>query len=251
MLYKHWKKIALAVTSFFWASCDNTSSANDDNSPESSSSIETPKSSSATAAPNSSAETGNTTSSSSVEQPTSSEASANPASSSEAAVPKSSSSVEQAASSSSEDNQNVASSASEENSSSSLGAIITPKYGVVIRSSSSEELKPESSSSAEIVAPKYGVMKPTCERMGTTLRCDDGVTCEEKTKTEYGNPECIGDFCPEYGVIEISKTTYTCDNGKVYNEAEFRSKYDILDGAVDLYGCPSDICGKITDEEQN
>lgn len=228
MLYKHWKKIALAVTSFFWASCDNTSSANDDNSPESSSSIETPKSSSATNGA---------------------------ASSSEAAAPESSSSAEQAVSSSSEDNQNVASSSSLNEpivpQDSIIAGPITPKYGVVIKSSSSEEVKPKSSSSAEIVAPKYGVMKPVCERNGSTLRCDDGVTCEEKTKTEYANPECFDEICPEYGVVEITNKTYTCDDGKVYNEAEFRSKYDILDGAVDLYGCPSDICGKITDEEQN
>lgn len=30
MFYKHWKKIALALTGFFWASCDNTSSSAED-----------------------------------------------------------------------------------------------------------------------------------------------------------------------------------------------------------------------------
>ena len=27
MFYKHWKKIALALTGIFWAACDDTSSA--------------------------------------------------------------------------------------------------------------------------------------------------------------------------------------------------------------------------------
>ena len=48
MFYKHWKKILLSLTGFFWASCDNSSSAEDDNASSSSSAIEIPKSSSAT-----------------------------------------------------------------------------------------------------------------------------------------------------------------------------------------------------------
>ena len=41
-------------------------------------------------------------------------------------------------------------------------------------------------------------------------------------------PACNGDVCPKYGVVKISKKTYTCDNGKVYNEAEFQMLYDTL-----------------------
>ena len=41
-------------------------------------------------------------------------------------------------------------------------------------------------------------------------------------------PACNGDVCPKYGVVKISKKTYTCDNGKVYNEAEFQMFYDTL-----------------------
>lgn len=61
MLYKHWRKIALALTGFFWASCDSdTTSANGAEDP-SSSSVATPESSSSVA-------TGNETTSSSSEK---------------------------------------------------------------------------------------------------------------------------------------------------------------------------------------
>ena len=60
MFYKHWKKIALALAGFFWASCDSdTTSANGTEEP-SSSSVATPESSSSIA-------TGNETTSSSSE----------------------------------------------------------------------------------------------------------------------------------------------------------------------------------------
>ena len=60
MFYKHWKKIALALAGFFWASCDSdTTSANGSEEP-SSSSVATPESSSSIA-------TGNETTSSSSE----------------------------------------------------------------------------------------------------------------------------------------------------------------------------------------
>ena len=61
MFYKHWKKIALALAGFFWASCDSdTTSANGAEDP-SSSSVATPESSSSVA-------TGNETTSSSSEK---------------------------------------------------------------------------------------------------------------------------------------------------------------------------------------
>ena len=30
MFYKHWKKLALALTAFFWSGCDNNSSGNEE-----------------------------------------------------------------------------------------------------------------------------------------------------------------------------------------------------------------------------
>lgn len=216
MLYKHWKKIALALTGFFWASCDNTSSAEDD-ATSSSSTIDTPSSSSETGGPASSAE----------EPPTSS-------------------STEEQATSSSTDEPNVSSSDDVGKSSSSLGDIAA-KYGVPISSSSEIAAKygvPISSSS--MVAAKYGVMMFTCERNGSKIVCEDGLTCTENVKETVQSPECEGDVCAKYGVVILSDTTYKCSDGKTYSVEEFRNKYNILDGAVDLYGCPSDICGPDT-----
>lgn len=234
MFYKHWKKIALAVTSFFWVSCDNDpSSASEE--PASSSSIEEIKSSAATGAP---------TSSSATETVESSATAGAPNSSSDVATQNSSSATEEAASSATQDDPNVNSSTSHKRSSSS--EMIAPKYGVPM--SSSEMVAPKYGvpmSSSEMVAPKYGVPMAFCERTGeSTLVCDDGVTCTEEVTETQKVPECTGDqLCAKYGVVVVKETTYKCDNGKVYNYAEFQSKYTILDGAVDLYGCPSDICG--------
>ena len=216
MLYKHWKKIALALTGFFWASCDNTSSAEDDTT-SSSSTIDTPSSSSETGGPASSAE----------EPPTSS-------------------STEEQATSSSTDEPNVSSSDDIGKSSSSLGDIAA-KYGVPISSSSEIAAKygvPISSSS--MIVAKYGVMMPTCKKIESKLTCDDGVFCTESETETKQYPPCDGDVCTKYGVVIVKESTYKCSDGKTYNEAEFRSKYQILDGAVDLYGCPSDICGPDT-----
>ncbi len=215
MLYKHWKKVLLSLTALFWASCDTTSSADDDGStpsidnpdPRSSSATEGVDASSASTTPESSAEAA----SSADEAPSSSSSEAAPASS---------------------DTPNVTSSDARVSSSET---IVAPKYGV-----------PISSSSETIVAPKYGVMF-TCERKGKKIACDDGVTCTEEETETAQTPQCSGDqICAKYGVVYVKETTYKCDDGRVYNYAEFQSKYNILDGAVDLYGCPSDICGPDT-----
>ncbi|MBR1745426.1 MAG: hypothetical protein IJ734_05535 [Fibrobacter sp.] len=215
MLYKHWKKVLLSLTALFWASCDTTSSADDDGStpyidnpdPRSSSATEGADTSSASETPESSAEAASSTE----ETPSSSSSEAAPASS---------------------DTPNVTSSDARVSSSET---IVAPKYGV-----------PISSSSETIVAPKYGVMF-TCERKGKKIACDDGVTCTEEETETAQTPQCSGDqICAKYGVVYVKETTYKCDDGRVYNYAEFQSKYNILDGAVDLYGCPSDICGPDT-----
>lgn len=215
MLYKHWKKVLLSLTALFWASCDTTSSADDDGStpsidnpdPRSSSATEGANTSSASETPESNAEAASSTE----ETPSSSSSEAAPASS---------------------DTPNVTSSDARVSSSET---IVAPKYGV-----------PISSSSETIVAPKYGVMF-TCERKGKKIACDDGVTCTEEETETAQTPQCSGDqICAKYGVVYVKETTYKCDDGRVYNYAEFQSKYNILDGAVDLYGCPSDICGPDT-----
>ena len=224
MFYKHWKKIALAVTSFFWVSCDNDPSSASEQ-PASSSSIEEIKSSATTGAPTSSSSTESAKSSATADDPDSSSA------------------TEEAASSADNDEPNINSSTSYKRSSNS--GIIAPKYGVQMSSSEIAAKYGVPMSSSEMVAPKYGVPMSFCERTGeSTLTCDDGVTCTEVVTETQQVPECTGDqLCAKYGVVVVKETTYKCDNGKVYNYAEFQSKYTILDGAVDLYGCPSDICG--------
>ena len=232
MLYKHWKKVLLSLTAFFWASCDTTSSADDGSStppidnpdPRSSSATEGTDTSSASATPESSAE----------------------AASSAEEAPASSSSAETPASS---DTPNVTSSDAK---SSDSGNIIAPKYGVPMSSSmiAAKYGVIAPSSSSESIAPKYGVMF-TCERKGKKIACDDGVTCTEEETETAQTPQCSGDqICAKYGVVYVKETTYKCDDGRVYNYAEFQSKYNILDGAVDLYGCPSDICGPDTTFEE-
>lgn len=306
MLYKHWKKIVLALTGFFWASCDETSSSpvsvNEDT-PSSSitetegasssskaksaassaketsvaSSAERSSSNKAKSAASSAEEAGKTSSSKAVSA-ASSEAASSAASSAEEAGEKSSA---ESATSNATNPSSEASSSSVKSSSSSkkhrssssvmdepvdlygcpsdiCGPIITDsatisdsisviaaKYGVILPESSSSSsisqiaakygvIRPESSSSLTQIVAKYGVpSKTNCTVSNAkdgkvVYTCEDGVTCEEETKTEMQAPACNGDVCPKYGVVKISKKTYTCDNGKVYNEAEFQMFYDTL-----------------------
>lgn len=293
MLYKHWKKIVLALTGFFWASCDETASGpvtvNEDT-PSSTisetegvsssskaksaassaketsaaSSAERSSSSQAKSAASSAEEPEESSAASSAEETSASSSSkAMSAASSEAASSVASSaesSAETAASnatnpSSEASSSSVKSSSSSQkfrSSSSSLDApvdlygcpsdicgpfitdsasvsdsisIIAAKYGVI---------RPESSSSISEIIAKYGVpSKTTCTVSNAkdgkvTYTCEDGVTCVEETKTEMQAPACNGDVCPKYGVVKISKKTYTCSNGQVYNEAEFQMLYDTL-----------------------
>ena len=102
-----------------------------------------------------------------------------------------------------------------------------------------------------MIVAKYGVMMPTCKKNNSSLACDGGVFCTESETETMQSPPCDGDVCAKYGVVIVKESTYKCSDGKTYNEAEFRSKYQILDGAVDLYGCPSDICGPDTLIEEN
>ncbi|WP_295679580.1 hypothetical protein [uncultured Fibrobacter sp.] len=313
MLYKHWKKIAIALTGFFWASCDETASgpvAVNEDTPSSSinentegeggsssskaksaASSETAKSAtssvaaaSATSSAKSAASSSSNPSSeshgnaaSSTTSAASSESAKSAASSAEEASEESSaeSTASSVSSSSSEPASSAKSSSSVKKPRSSnshldepvdlygcpsdiCGPFITDsvtisdsisqiaaKYGVIRPKSSSSSsfsqivakygvIRPESSSSFTQIIAKYGVPnKPTCEpsmsKDGTvTYKCSDGVTCVEETTTGTQAPACNGDVCPKYGVVKISKKTYTCDNGQVYNEAEFQMLYDTL-----------------------
>ena len=197
MLYKHWRKIALALTGFFWASCDSdTTSANGSDDP-SSSSVATPESSS------------------SVNQ-------APVSSSSEATEESSSSSTEvQKQSSSSED----------------FGKIVPLygiEYEKFVSSSSTEE---SSSSFTEIMPAYGVPDKIACfQKQGEkTMTCEDGTVCTQVTEERWAPEFPCADYtnddgelvraCPDYGVVQISENTYECDGVK-YNEAQFRARYE-------------------------
>ena len=204
MFYKHWKKLALTLTGLFWASCDFGIS-------------------------NSSNEECLYGSPSDIYQPPDTPESNNQSSSSEEAS--SSSSAEESSSS-----RTV-----QQSSSSNDFETATPLYGVRLRDYSS------SSNEGEIVAPAYGVynqvacynaladkktLKREQDNETAILQCEDGVTCQEKITDNWAPEyECIDEICPDYGVVRISEKIYTCDDGKIYNEAEFLSRYNKKSGA--------------------
>ena len=247
-MYKHWKKILLAMTAFFWNSCDNSSTPTAPQvTPNSSSgtNIE-PTSSSATNTPVSSSAVENATPSSSEQNPGSSAVAPNPSSSSvkakssSAAAPASSSVKEKVSSSSLDQNADLYGCPPDvcgAELSSSAGMIIAPKYGVPMSSSSKGMIAPKygvpvmsSSSQGFEAVPLYGVVSNVCVKAenDSTLSCN-GVTCVESVTEKTQIPSCSGDqICAKYGVVVIRDTTYKCDDGKVYNEAEFKARYDIL-----------------------
>lgn len=228
-MYKHWKKIILAVTAFFWNACDNSSTPTAPvNSPDSSSNVTEEQSSSSAA--------GNSVSSSAAEK-ISSSAVSHKSSSSSRRVKSSSSSVKERISSSSLD-QNAdlygcpPDICGPEPSSSSAGL-------------SSSSPVAESSSGGMEAVPLYGVSSNICEQIegDSLIRCNDGVTCVESVADEsqianssdftevtakYGvivAPKYGTEVAPKYGVVIIKDKKYKCDDGKVYNEAEFNDLY--------------------------
>ena len=197
MFYKHWKKLALALTGFFWASCDsNTASPVAPEEPASSDS--------------------NTTSSSAV--------------ASSSSVAPSSSSSETAPSSSGTDfegivplygvkmSATVLRSSSSKTESSSSFETPAPAYGVY-------DVHP-------CFIDGKGV-KTNGEISETKLKCMDGTICKEREITRSQDLPCTptdeGDIngavvCPAYGIVFVTERTYDCD-GVTYNEAEFLSHY--------------------------
>lgn len=202
MFYRHWKKVALALTAFFWVGCDDSTSvapvavANNPDPEQSSSSIEN------TLTPSSSSETGNT-------------GEASQTSSSSAA----SSSAEQVQSSSD----------------SFEGMHAIALYGVRIDmdvSSSSTEPTRTPCYPDNLTTETNDATNVNSSTRQTTLRCEDGVICVESEREISGSLPCDTEeteeglltICPDYGIVSISEKTYMCD-GKVYNEAEFQSRY--------------------------
>lgn len=220
MLYKHWKKIVLALAGFFWASCDDTSSSPvsvENETPSSSVTGGVSSSSNATSG-NEAASSGEATSAaSSTSEPNS-------------VAAESSTSVENPRSSSVMDEPVDLYGCPSDicgpftaDSMVALYGVIEAKYGVVA---------PIGSDSLGEIIAKYGVSSKTaCQATqnnngNTVYKCEDGVTCEEDSKVDLQSQPCEGDVCPKYGVVVVSEKQYKCDNGKVYNEAEFRMLYD-------------------------
>jgi hypothetical protein len=121
--------------------------------------------------------------------------------------------------------------------------------------------------------PLYGVIMDTalCTQVKgeSTITCNDGTVCTQKTKERWGSLPCsegedhngeMVSICPDYGVVQISENTYECD-GKVYNEAEFRARYgkitvveepeqDSIYMQPALYGPPCVFNGTCNDEKE-
>ncbi|MBR3072436.1 hypothetical protein [Fibrobacter sp.] len=251
-MYKHWKKILLAMTAFFWNACDNNSTPT---APQI-----TPNSSSGTNVEPASSSVAETTSSAVEESRSSSTvnatSSATPPPVSSAVGETSSSSVTAKSSSatapaSSSVKEKVSSSSLDQNADlygcppdvcgaelSSSAGMIAPKYGVQMSSSSRGMIAPKygvpivsSSSQGFEDVPLYGVSSNVCVKAenDSTLSCNGGVTCTESVTENTQFPSCSGDqICAKYGVVIIKDKTYKCSDGKVYNEAEFKARYDIL-----------------------
>ena len=78
--------------------------------------------------------------------------------------------------------------------------------------------------------PLYGVlMGDVCTKIegDSKLTCSDGVTCVESTDDEQQVPRS-NEFAAKYGVVIVRNKTYTCDDGKVYNEADFLAHYNVF-----------------------
>jgi hypothetical protein len=202
MFYKHWKKIALALTGFFWAGCDDSASSSEVVLYGCPDDICAP-------APKSSSDANDTQSSSSA--PTTSSGTEISSSSREFQVMPLYGVSEKV----------LESSSSTEESSSSL-ELIAPAYGVFGGMSCYED------ASSKVTQG---------QTTKTTYRCDDGVTCQEKV-SERWVPEynCVEDICPDYGVVAITEKTYDCDDGNTYNYAEFISRYSKVDASEEAQG---------------
>ena len=226
MFYKHWKKLALALTGLFWASCDFGSSTTE----EAALYGCPPEGCEPTPAISSSSEATEESSSSSSEEQ-------KPVSSSEdfgKVVPLYGI----------EYNKFVSSSSAEESSSSFTE--IMPVYGV-----------PDKIACVQ----KQGEKTMICDDGVTCKQVTEERWAPEFPCSEHTNDEgVLISACPDYGVVQISENTYECD-GKTYNEAEFHARYQKMiieeqdssfQGEMQpaLYGPPCVFNGTCNDEKE-
>ena len=227
MFFKYWKKIALALTGFFWASCGG-----DSNSTEPSNDcalceygVEVPHESSSSFEETSSniAES----SSSSIEESSSSYEVPLPTygcGAIECPPPLglSSSNIAESSSSSIE----AYSSSSEALAFSSFSAVYAPQTPCNLIDTAATTCDFDSlfsSKSAEYTNKIYGI---SCKQ----YKCDS-KTCTEATAqvdSEH-NPssECDENGCVDYSLLSSTEKKYTCSDGKTYDQIEFNARYHI------------------------
>ena len=103
---------------------------------------------------------------------------------------------------------------------------------------SSSSFDVQSSSSRDFVpVPLYGVlMGDVCTKVegDSTLVCSDGVKCVESVAdVQFAPRNEYSEVTAKYGIVYVRNKTYKCDDGKVYNEAEFREHYDVITSIPD------------------
>lgn len=224
MFYTHWKKIALTLTGFFWASCGGDSNSTDSGvDPVCEYGVEVPHESSSSF---------EETSSSLVE--TSSNI-AESSSSYEVPVPTygcgaiecpppldlSSSSIAESSSSSIE----AYSSSSEALAFSSFSAVYAPQTpcNLTDTAATCDFDSLFSSKSSEYTNKIYAI---SCKQ----YKCDS-KTCTEATAqvdSEHNPPSvCDENGCVDYSLLSSTQKKYTCSDGNTYDQIEFNTRYRI------------------------
>ena len=201
MFFKYWKKIALTLTGFFWASCGGDSNSTDSGvDPVCEYGVEVPHESS-----------------SSFVEPSSSlvETSSSIAESSSSSIEESSSSSIEAYSSSSE--------ALAFSSFSAVYAPQTPCNLIDTAATTCDFDSLFSSKSTEYTNKIYAI---SCKQ----YKCDS-KTCTEATAqvdSEH-NPssECDENGCVDYSLLSSTQKKYTCSDGNTYDQIEFNTRYRI------------------------
>ena len=201
MFYTHWKKIVLALTGIFWASCGGDSNSTDSGvDPVCEYGVEVPHESS-----------------SSFVEPSSSlvETSSSIAESS-------SSSIEESSSSSIE----AYSSSSEALAYSSFSAVYAPQTPCNLTDTAATTCDFDSLFSSKSTEYTNKIYAISCKQ----YKCDS-KTCTEATArvdSEH-NPssECDENGCVDYSLLSSTQKKYTCSDGKTYDQIEFNARYHI------------------------
>lgn len=202
MFFKYWKKIALALTGIFWASCGGDSNSTEPSGDCASCvyGVEVPHESSSSLV----------------------ETSSSFAESSSSFVESSSSSIEELSSSSSIE---AYSSSSEALSYSSFSAVYAPQTpcNLTDTAATCDFDSLFSSKSSEYTNKIYAI---SCKQ----YKCDS-KTCTEATAqvdSEHNPPSvCDENGCVDYSLLSSTQKKYTCSDGNTYDQIEFNTRYRI------------------------